>query len=151
LGGRGGGSKEEILGKGSGRSKKQLAKERTLQRQLEKGTSKAIAIAAFAAIAEVNPAIGILYAAYQVAEYTYPIVREGAKEYSRSGDKDKAQEKMRDETFRQTKKFVRDTAIETVTGVAVHEAVTSSGVSITPAATKFVETAISETIKEVIS
>ena len=151
MGGRGGGSKSEILGKGRSCSKKQIERERTLQRQLQRGSSKVVAIAAFAAIAEVNLAVGILYAAYQVADYTYPIVREGALEYSKTGDRDRAQEKMRDETYRQTKRFVRDTAIETVTGVAVHGAINSKGVEINPAATKFIETAISETIKEVIS
>lgn len=77
MGGRQGGSSNEILGKGRSGSRKRKARERNLEAKLEKGTSKAVAVATFAAIAEVNPAVGILYAAYQVADYTYPIVRGG--------------------------------------------------------------------------
>jgi hypothetical protein len=151
LGGRQGGSSSEILGKGRSGSRKRKARERNLEARLEKGTSKAVAVATFAAIAEVNPAVGILYAAYQVADYTYPIVREGALEYSKTGDSEKAMDKMRDETFRQTKRVVRDTAIDALTGVAVHGAMNSRGIATNPVVTTFVETAISETIKEVIS
>ena len=151
MGGRQGQSSSEILGKGKGRSRGRGSTTASLSEKLEKGSSKAVAVATFAVIASFVPAVGIMYAAYQVADYTYPIAKEGILEYQRTkGDSDKAVEKMKQETFRQTGRLVSDKTIEAVTGAAVHGAIESRGVEVNQAATTFIETAVSETIEELI-
>jgi hypothetical protein len=153
LGGRRGGSRQRILGSGggSGRGGGGGGGGGSIGKKLEKGTGEAVATAAFAAIATANPAIAIMYAAYQVASYTYPIAKEGIKEYNKSGDKDQAVEKMKQETIRQTGKAVTDATVDAVAGAAVRGAMGSAKVAGNQTITSFVQTAVSETISEAIS
>lgn len=146
MGGRRGGSRKKILGSGGGGGGGG-----SIGRKLEKGTSKSVAIAAFAAIATANPAVAIMYAAYQVATYTYPIAKEGISEYSKSGDSERAVDKMKQETIRQTGKAVTDATVDAVAGAAVRGAISSTGIAANQTATTFVQTAITETISEAIS
>jgi hypothetical protein len=92
-----------------------------------------------------------MYAAYQVASYTYPIAKEGIKEYSKSGDKDLAVDKMKEETIRQTGRAVTDATVDAVAGAAVRGAMSSAKVPGNQTITAFVQTAVSETISEAIS
>lgn len=146
MGGRRGGSVQRLLGSGGGG-----AGAGSIGSKLERGTGEAVATAAFAAIATANPAVAIMYAAYQVASYTYPIAKEGIKEYNKSGDKDQAVEKMKQETVRQTGKAVTDVTVDAVAGSAVRGAMKSAKIPGNEAITSFVQTAVSDTISEAIS
>lgn len=92
-----------------------------------------------------------MYAAYQVASYTYPIAKQGMSEYSRSHNTDRAVDKMKQETIRQTGRAVTDATVDAVAGTAVRGAMSSAGVGSNRVATTFVQTAVSETIGEMIS
>ena len=151
MGGRRGGSRQRILGSGGGGSGGGGGGGGSIGRKLEKGTSEAVATAAFAAIATANPAVAIMYTAYQAASYTYPIAKEGIKEYTKSGDKEQAVEKMKAETIRQTGKAVTDLTVAAVAGAAVRGAMSSAKVTGNQTITTFVQTAVSETISEAIS
>lgn len=108
-------------------------------------------MAAFAAVATANPAVGVIYAAYQVASYTYPIAKQGMSEYSRSHNSDKAINKMKQETIHQTGRAVTDATVDAVAGAAVRGAMSSAGMGGNRVATTFVQTAVTETLSEVIS
>jgi hypothetical protein len=160
LGGRRGGSRKTILGsggggggggRGRGHSSAGSGGGGSIGQKLEKGTTQAVAVAAFAAVATANPAVGVMYAAYQVASYTYPIAKQGMSEYSRSHNTDRAVDKMKHETIHQTGRAVTDATIDAVAGAAVRGAMSSAGVGSNKVATTFVQTAVTETISEVIS
>lgn len=152
MGGRRGGSSRRILGSGGGGSAGGgVGGGRSISQKLDEGTGEAVATAAFAAIATANPAVAIMYAAYQVATYTYPIAKEGIKEYSKSRDKDVAVNKMKEETIRQTGRAVTDATVDAVAGAAVRGAMSSTKVSGDQTITTFVQTAVSDTISEAIS
>jgi hypothetical protein len=162
LGGRRGGSRKTILGSGGGGGGRRSNGRGggagatgggggSIGKKLEKGTTQAVAVAAFAAVATANPAVGVMYAAYQVASYTYPIAKQGMSEYSRSHNTDRAVDKMKSETIHQTGRAVTDATVDAVAGAAVRGAMSSVGVGSNKVATTFVQTAVTETISEVIS
>jgi len=145
MGGRKGPSSHKIL-KGKGAPRAQA----NVQRKLRSAPSQVVAKAAFKAAATMDPTIGALYLAYKVAQYTYPIVKEGVKEYAKTGDKDAAVEKMKDKTVDQVGKAVKEKAVEVIVGVAVDDVKDVSGIVVEKAADTFVKAAVSETIKEMI-
>ena len=162
MGGRRGGSRKTILGSGGGGGSTGGNRGHvvpggggggggSIGKKLEKGTTQAVAEAAFAAVATANPAVGVMYAAYQVASYTYPIAKQGMSEYSRSHNTDRAVDKMKRETVGQTGRAVTDATVDAVAGAAVRGAMSSAGVGSNKVATTFVQAAITETISEVIS
>jgi hypothetical protein len=146
MGGRSGPSSRRILGspRRSGTKGDQLS--RTLE---TKGTEVAANVA-FQTAAAANPVIGAVYVAYQAAQFTYPIVKKGVQEYERSGDAQKAIDKMAQETVRQVGKTILESSVSGVVGAAVDGAM--KGVNITPDSTTatLVKAAITETINEVI-
>jgi len=58
---------------------------------------------------------------------------------------------MKRETIRQTGKAVTDATVDAVAGTAVRGAMSSTGIGGNKAATTFVQTAVTETISEVVS
>ena len=155
MGGRRGGSRQELLGKGkggrAGTGSGGGGGDGSVSKKLEKEGSKAVAVAAFAAAAQAVPVVGILYAAYQVAKYTYPIAKEGVAEYSRTGDSDRAVQAMAKETVRQTGKAAVDATVSSVAGAATHGALRAAGIKADKTATTFVQAAVSEVIGDAIS
>jgi hypothetical protein len=160
MGGRRGGSRQELLGKGrGGRGGGGRGSGGggggggggSVGKKLEQEGSKAVAVAAFAAAAQAVPVVGILFAAYQVATYTYPIAREGVMEYSRTGDSDRAVQAMAKETVRQTGKAVVDATVSSVAGAATHGALGAAGIKADKTATTFVQAAVTQVIGDAMS
>lgn len=149
MGGRKGSSISVMAGGGGGVGSIHARHE--IEHKLEKAPPKAVAEAAVAYIATTNPAVAALYIAYKVAKFAYPIVEKGVKTYERTGDKEKAIEKMKEETIKQTAKEVVSTAVSTVVGANVEHVEQVAGVTVDKATNTFVETAISETINETIT
>lgn len=156
MGGRRGGSRQQLLGKGGrrgggGGGGGGEGGGGSVTKKLEKEGSNAVAIAAFAAAAQAVPVVGILYAAYQVGKYTYPIAKEGVAEYARTGDSNRAVEAMAKETVRQTGKAVVEATVSSVAGAATHGALGSAGIKADKTATTFVQAAVSQVIGDAIS
>lgn len=146
MGGRSGPSASRILGPG-GRGRKRSP---SLERKLAHGSSSVVAIAAFQASAVTNPVIGAAYAAYEAAKFTYPIVKKGIEEYRRTGDRDRAIEKMGEETAKQVGRTIVENAVGSVVSSAVDEALRNANIKADETATTFVKAAVAETINRVI-
>jgi len=146
MGSRKGPSAHAILGSGKGATRTQTQ----LQRKLKDASTKAVAEAAFKAVATINPTIEALYLAYKVAKFTYPIVKEGLKEYNNTGDKDKAVDKMKEETVKQIGREIKDAAVDTMVSASVDAVKSAANISTDKAADTFVKTAVSETINGMI-
>lgn len=156
MGGRRGGSRQELLGKGKGGRGGGSGGSAgggggSVGKKLEQEGSKAVAVAAFAAAAQAVPVVGILFAAYQVAKYTYPIAKEGVTEYARTGDSDRAVQAMAKETVHQTGKAAVDATVSSVAGAATHGALGAAGIKADKTATTFVQAAITQIIGDAIS
>jgi hypothetical protein len=146
MGSRRGQSAHAILGSGKGATRAQTQ----LQKKLKDATTKAVVEASFKTVASTNPTIGALYLAYKAAKFTYPIAKSGLQEYRRTGDKDKALDKMKEATAKQVGREIKDAVVDTMVGVSVDAAKSAAKVSTTEAADTFVKTAVSETISELI-
>ncbi|MGA2663462.1 MAG: hypothetical protein ABSF83_00755 [Nitrososphaerales archaeon] len=117
---------------------------------LDHGSSKVVAETAIGLVAASNPAVGMLYAAYKVAQFSYPIVKAGVEEYSKTDDKDKAVEKMAAETSKQTGNAVVETAADAVAGALVNGAAKAANERIVGPVKEVVKAAVSEAISEEI-
>src|SRR2546426_11170734 len=114
MGGRSGPSNRKILG--SGRGRKSNA---GLEDKLLSGGTKVVANAAFQAAAMSNPVISAVYVAYETAKFTYPIFKKGVEEYHKTGDGNRALEKMGEETIKQTGKKVVENSVGNIVSTAV--------------------------------
>src|SRR2546425_2238366 len=133
MGGRSGPSSRQILGPGRrGRSASS-----SLDQKLLHGGASVVANAAFQAAAVSNPVIGAAYAAYEVAKFTYPIFKKGVQEYQKTGDRDRAVEKMGEETVKQTGKTLVESAVGNVVGAAVDGAMKNANLKADETATTF--------------
>ena len=146
MGSRRGPSAHTILGSGKGATRTQTQ----LQKKLKDTSTKAVAEAAFKAVATTNPTVGALYLAYKVAKFTYPIVKEGVKEYNNTGDKDKAINKMKEETVKQVGREIKAAVVDTMVGASVDAVKSAANMSTNEATDTFVKTAVSETISGMI-
>lgn len=117
---------------------------------LDHGSAKAVAETAIGAVAASNPAVGVLYAAYKVAQFSYPIVKAGVEEYSKTDDTNKAVERMAVETAKQTGNAVVETAADAVAGALVNGAAKASNEPIVGPAKEVVKAALSEAISDEI-
>jgi|SRR5438094_505630 len=145
MGGRSGPSNRQILG--SGRGRKSTAR---LEDKLLSGGAKVVANAAFQTAAASNPVIGAAYLAYEAAKFTYPIVKKGVDVYQKTGDRDRALEKMSEETVKQAGKKVVETAVGNVVNTAVDGAIKNANINADKTATTFVKAALTETIGNLI-
>jgi hypothetical protein len=146
MGSRKGASAKSIWGSRPVASKNQTH----LQQKLRDASSKAVAETAFQAVAQSNPTVGALYLAYRVAKFTYPIVKDGVEEYAKTGDTNKALEKMKEETVKQVGNEVKGAIIDTIIGSSVDAVRDSAHIAVNETTSTFVKTAISETISELI-
>ena len=146
MGGRSGPSARQILGP----RKRGRRKGSGLEGKLASGGASIVANAAFQAAAVGNPVIGAAYLAYEAAKFTYPIAKKGVEEYEKTGNKDKAIEKMREETIKQVGKKVVDKAVSSLVGTAVDGAVRNANIKVDETATVFVKAAVTEAINKVI-
>ena len=147
MGGRRGSSISSILGQGRSASRARSE----IQNKLEKAPPEAVAAATIQVVAMAHPAVAALYAAYKVAKFMYPIVKEGVETYEKTGDKDKAVEKMKEETIKQTAKTITSAAISTVVGAGVDQVAQAAGGTVDNTTNTFVKTAVSEAIDEVVT
>lgn len=146
MGSRKGPSTHEILSPSKYASRAQSR----IQRKLEGAAAKGVAEAAFKAVAENDTTVGALYFAYKVAKFTYPIAKKGVEEYDKTGNKEKAIDKMKSETVKQVGKEIRGTAVETVVGAAINGVKDAANIVIEKPVDMFIKTAVSETINEMI-
>lgn len=137
-----------LLGSASGGHN--AIKNSDLTAQLEHGTAQAVAEATVSMLAVAHPVIGVLYFVYKAAQFTYPIVKEGLKEYEMTGDTDKAAEKMAVETFKQTGKVAVGTAVEPVAGAMVDGTTSAVGAHVDNTTRQVATAAVAEAIDEVI-
>lgn len=146
MGGRSGRAAHELIGSGpsAARSKKDI------QRKLKDGSPKIAAETVLKAAATQNPAVTVLYCAYEAAKFTYPIVKKGIDTYEKTGDKDRAVDKMKAETVKQVGKKIKETAVETIVSAAWNGAKNSSGVQTDTITDTIVTSAVSGVINEVI-
>jgi len=146
MGSRRGPSAHKILGSGKGATRSQTQ----LQRKLKDASTKAVAEAAFKATATTNPTIAALYLAYKVAKFTYPIVNKGVEEYARTGDKDKAIDKMKEETVKQVGREIKEAVVETIVGNSIDSVKDTANITADKTTDTFVKTAVFGTINEMI-
>jgi hypothetical protein len=146
MGSRKGPSAQRIIGPSTGFKRTQT----DLQKKLRDASSKAVAEAAFKAVATGNPTIGALYLAYKVAKFTYPIVKKGAQEYSKSGNKDKAVDEMKKETAKQVGREIAGAAVGSIVDTSINAVKDTAKITVEKTADTFVKAAISGTISEMI-
>ncbi len=94
--------------------------------------------------------VSVLYTVYKVVDIMYPIIKAGAEEYAKTGDKDKAVEAMGKETVNQVKEAIRDFTVEKAVGACVSVAVQASGGQSDTVRDETVTAAVSTTISEMI-
>jgi len=145
MGGSSRASTSTSLGVSSGAAKKDI------RSKLQHATPQVVANTAVTYVAATNPGVAALYTAYQAAEILYPIVKAGAEEYAKSGDKDKAVEAMGRETETQVKEKIKELTVEQVVSTCVGVAVQSSGIKSDAARDSALTEAVTETITEVTS
>jgi hypothetical protein len=126
------------------------AKRDDLEEALRTGSARAVAAGAVAAVAASVPILGVLYTAYQVARYVYPIVAAGVKTKFETGDSEQAREAMKEKVVEQVGRVVVDVTVDAISNAAVDGAAKSAGMQVTEPAKKIVSAAISEAITEVI-
>lgn len=102
--GREGPSYTSLFGSGKAGHKQN----QSVQTAIESGSAQATASVVIGAIAATHPLIGALYAAYQISQYVAPIAKAGLEEKIRSGDTDKAVDKMGKEAVRQGMELIKD-------------------------------------------
>ena len=146
MGSRKGPSAHKILGSRKDATRNQAQ----LQRKLKGNSAKDVAEAAFKAAAKANPIIEALYVVYKVAELTHPIVKKGVEEYQKTGDKDKAVDKMKEETLRQSGKKIKEAVVETIVGTTTDTVKDAAGIVTGKTTDTFVKAAVSKAINEVI-
>lgn len=146
MGSRRGASSHAILGSGSGARSSQVE----LQRKLRNAPPKAVAEKAFQTAAMLNPTIGAAYLAYQAGTFAYPIVKKGLQEYAKTGDKDKAIEKVAEETAKQAGIQAREKTVETTVSFAVDVAAKAAHIPRNKVTEEFAKDAISDTINDAI-
>lgn len=144
MGGRSGPSTRTITGGSGG------ASTRRIKTRLDKASSKIAAEVVFEVMASTNPSIAALYLAYKVTKFVKPIVEEGAKEYRRTGDVDKATEKMAKETVKQTGKEIVKESIGVVVNETYVQTVQNTGVERNPVVDKVVTSTASKVIEEIV-
>ncbi len=141
--GRSGPSYTSYLGGGSGGRRQN----RNVQTAIGSGSAQATASVVIGAIAATHPLIAMLYAAYQVSQYVAPIAKVGIEEKLKSGDTDKALDKMGREAVHQGMELLKDKTVETIVGQVVDK---STGGTLTKTAKDVVASAASEVIEELI-
>jgi hypothetical protein len=146
MGSRRGPSAQQILGSGASSARNQTQ----LQKKLRDASSRAVAEAAFQAVAQSNPTIATLYLAYRAAKFTYPIVKKGVEEYRKSGDKEKAIDKMKEETVKQVGREMAGAAVDVIVGNSVDAVKDTAKITLDKPVDTFVREAISGTISEMI-
>lgn len=146
MGGRSGPSVTTILGK----SERARRARRQVNYGLKEKSSKVAAEVTFKTLAVTNPAVASLYATYEAAKFVYPIVKKGIETYERTGDSNKAIEKMSEETVKQTGRVIKEAAVEAVVETAYGRTKQAYGIKADKIVDKFVTSAISGAINEAV-
>lgn len=136
MGGREGGGVSIVIGQG---------KRIKLGKKIENAAPEIVANAAAEAVLTSTPALSSLYLAYRVVQFMYPIVKEGVKEYDKTGDVNKAVEAGAKEAIKQTANIVVEKSVE-----GVYEKIkTQTGIKTDHVMDTIITSIVSDTINEV--
>ncbi len=123
---------------------------RQINKKIKEHAPEAAAEITMKTIATTNPTVAALYIAYRVGKFMYPIVKEGVKKYEKTGDSDKAVDKMKEETVKQVGREVKDAVIGAVVQTAYAGAISQANVRPNETINTLVTSAIEEVIKGAI-
>jgi len=146
MGGHRGSDSKIILGSG----KRSAKIKRDLRGKMKRATATGVATAAVEVVAMSNPGVAAAYAAYKLAKFAYPIVKEGVKEYIKTGDKDKAVEKMEKKAAVQIVEKVKEKAVEHIVNATWETTKSATGMKTDETTDKAVTSAVSTTVNELI-
>lgn len=124
--------------------------QRGLQQKLEKEMVKIAAASAVQAITVSFPLASLLYTAYLVAKFAYPIIKTGIKTYLKTGDTDAAFMSMAGQAIRQCIGLLVGTVVDYVTGSTVDYVQAATNIKIGNTAYVAAKEAASDVVEDTI-
>lgn len=144
MGGRSGLSTGKTGGGGGGGSAADIRK------HLIKSSPEISAEIVMEVLSASSPAIAALYVAYKVVKFIYPIAKKGAEEYEKTGDKDRAVQKMAEETIKQTGKEIVKKTVEIAVKTSYSAVVKSNNLKTDKTIDTIVTAVVSKVTEKVI-